>query len=362
MQLYCPACQASFAGTQRCPRCAGLLLMPHECAEALAPRAAAVPTRAPITPTATGRVFVGALFALGLYLALRKLATGVVLAGGADAEAWWQSFEGLLVVCGAQAVAVVFGAVVAAAGRAGGAAFGAAVGLVCGGLFLAAELVTGAPPQDLVLYLQLGALLLVGAVAGVIAARVWGAVPALDLEVVDRARLSSSRFMVGMPDETARPTAWAKVLIGAVIALAAVALAEQLRASAERYSGGALRVSSVGQARFIAWQFAVLGVLFGTALAAAGTGAGARHGFVSGALAAVGVLGLIATRGENLSPVSFWLGTIGLGGRAPNDPAALGATFGGVLLIGTFGGWLGGVLFPPLAPESMRKPARLGQD
>ena len=315
MQLYCPACKASFAGTQRCPQCAGLLLMPHECADALAPRPAPVPPRAPARPAAAGRVFVGALFALGLYLALRKLTTGVVLAAGSDADAWWASFEGLLAVCGAQAVAVVFGAVAAAAGRTGGAPFGAAVGLVCGGLFLAAELVSGAPPQDLVLYLQLGALLLVGAVAGVIAARVWGAVPALELEVADRARLSSSRFVVGVPDEPARPTAWAKVLIGAVLALAA-----------------------------------------------AGTGAGARHGFISGALAGAGVIGLLAARGESLSPVSFWLGTIGLDGRAANDPAALAATFGGVLFLGVLGGWLGGVLFPPLAPASMRKPPKLGGD
>jgi hypothetical protein len=336
--------------------------MPHECADALAPRPVAVPPRPAARSTAAGRVFVGAVFALGLYLALRKLAHATVLALGADADTWWASFEGLLAVCAAQGLAVVFGAVAAAAGRAGGAVFGSAVGLVCGGLFLAAELVAGAPPRDLVLYFQLGALFVTGAVAGVIATRVWGAVPALELEVADRGRLSSSKFMVGMPDERARPTAWAQVLIGAVIALAAVALADQLRSSAEKFSGGALRVSSVGQARFIACQFAVLGVMIGAAVAAAGTGAGARHGFVSGALAAVGVLGLVATRGETLSPITFWLNTIGLGGRAANDPAALGATFGGVLVVAIAGGWLGGLLFPPLAPEKMRTPPKLGQD
>lgn len=362
MQLYCPACQVSFAGTQRCPRCAGLLLMPHECAEALAARPAPVPQHAPPRPGATGRVFVGAVFALGLYLALRKLATSAVLATGADADAWWESFEGLLAVCGAQAVAVVFGAVVAAAGRTGGAPFGAAVAFVCGGLFLAAKLVSGAPPSDLVLYMQLAALLLVGGCAGVLAARVWGAVPALDLEVPDRARLSSSRFVVGEPSESARPTAWAKVLLGAVLALTAVALAEQLRAGAEKYSGGALRVSSVGQARFIAWQFAALGVLAGGALAAAGTGAGVRHGLLTGGIAAAGVLGLVATRGETLPPISFWLNAVGFGGRAANDPTAIGITFVSVALLVTAGGWLGSLLFPPLAPASMRKPLKLGQD
>ena len=33
MQLFCPTCQAAFPGTQRCPRCGGLLLMPQEAAE-----------------------------------------------------------------------------------------------------------------------------------------------------------------------------------------------------------------------------------------------------------------------------------------------------------------------------------------
>lgn len=362
MQLYCPACCASFAGTQRCPQCAGLLLMPHECADEFAPRAVAVPPRAPASPPAAGRVFVGAVFALGLYLALRKLTTGGVLATGTDADAWWASFEGLVTVCGTQALAVVFGAVAAAAGRAVGAPFGAAVGLVCGGLFLAAELVNGAPPRDLVLYMQLGALVVVGAAAGVVAARVWGAVPVLDLEVADRTRLSSSRFVLGAPEEPGRPTAWAKVLLGGVLALAAVALAEPLRASAEKYSGGALRVSSVGQARFIAWQFAAIGVLAGGMLSAYGTGAGLRHGLIAGVLGAAGVLGLTAARGENILPVGYWLNTIGFGGRPVNDPASLVATFASVLLLITTGGWLGNLLFPPLAPASMRKPPQIGQD
>ena len=44
MQLFCPACNATFLGATRCPRCAGLLLMPHEVASnarAASPTAAA---------------------------------------------------------------------------------------------------------------------------------------------------------------------------------------------------------------------------------------------------------------------------------------------------------------------------------
>src|SRR4051812_6322538 len=118
MQLFCPACQAAFPGTPRCPRCGGLLLLPQEAAEAATarPTAAAPPS---FHPSPAGRIVVGGVLALGLYLALRKLAMGAVLAAAPDPDAGWVSFEGLAAVCGGQVLAVIFGAVVAAAGRTG---------------------------------------------------------------------------------------------------------------------------------------------------------------------------------------------------------------------------------------------------
>ena len=354
MQLFCPACQAAFSGTQRCPRCAGLLLLPHEAAEVVAPRPKAPPPPRPQRPP-VGRVVVGAVFALGLYLGLRKLATGVVLAAHPEPDAWWGSFEGLVAVCGGQALAVIFGSVVAAAGRAGGFFFGAAVGGLCGGLFLAAELLAGAPPQDLVLYLQPVVLVCVGGVAGVFAARVWGAVPILDMPIPDRHRLSSSRFALDEPISSGRPTSWIRVLVGAMMMLVAVAVADKVRNGAQKYSGGMLRVTSIGQAQFITWQLGVLGVLIGGATAGANTGAGIRHGIMAGALGGVGVIGLTSVVGEPLGPVAYWLSTLSLGGAPLNDPAGITAAICGVLLLGIAGGWLGDVLFQPLAPVHMRR-------
>jgi hypothetical protein len=359
MQLFCPTCQVAYPGTQRCPRCNGLLLMPQEAVDVgAAPLARPAPLPAPPQPTPAGRVVVGGLFALGLYLALRKLAMGVVLAAHPDPDAWWVSFEGLMAVCGGQGLAVVFGAVVAAAGRRVGLAFGAAVGGVCGALFLAAELLAGAPPQDLVLYVQPLLLVLVGGVAGVFAARVWGAVPLLDMPVIDRSRLSSSRFAVEETFEPGRPTAWVRVLAGAVIMLASVAVAEQVRTGAQKYSAGALKVTSVGQGRFLTWQIAVFGVVVGGAVAAAGTGAGLRHGALAGVLGGAGVAGLTLARGATLGPVEFWLSTLSLYDVAPTAPPALVAAAGGVVLLGFVGGWLGGTLFLPLAPAHLRRRLR----
>jgi hypothetical protein len=337
-----------------------LLLMPHEAAEVATPRQKAPP--APITPTPLGRIAAGAVFALGLYLGLRKLATGVVLVAYPEPDAWWGSFEGLTTVCGGQALAVIFGAVVAAAGRTGGFAFGAAVGGACGGLFLAAELIAGAPAQDLVLYVQPVVLVFVGGVAGVFAARIWGAVPILNMPVPDRTKLSSSRFSLGKTEPIRRPTAWVRALAGAIIIVSALVIADKVRSNVQKYSAGMLRVNSVGQGQFLTWQLAVLGALVGGVAAGAGTGAGIRHGAIAGMLAGVGVLGVTQAIGEPLGPVAYWMNAISLGPLPPNDPTAIVAALSGVLLIGVLGGWLGGLLFLPLAPDHMRRRLQSGLD
>ncbi len=117
--------------------------MPHEVSPEAPHRQAEAPP--PPRPTALGRVVIGTVLALGLYVALRKLATGFVLMAEPDPAGWWLSFKGLAAIHGSQTLAVIFGALVAAAGRTTGYALGLAVGVICGGLFLAYELLAGGP-------------------------------------------------------------------------------------------------------------------------------------------------------------------------------------------------------------------------
>jgi hypothetical protein len=353
MQLFCPPCHAAFSNAQRCPRCGGLLLMPQEAAEAAAPASKGPP---PLPrPTPLGRVVIGSVLALALYLGLRRLAMGLVLAVHSDPDGWWSSLDGLTAVCGAQVAAVIFGAMVAAAGRAGGLGYGAIVGGLCGGLFLAAELLAGAPAQSLVLYVQPLLLTLIGGVAGVFAARVWTAAPAIFMPLPAAALLSSSQFTLETTEPTARPTSWLKIIIGASVMVAALVVAEEARSKAQKYSGGLLHVTSVGQGQFLTWQLGMFGAILGGGLAAAGTGAGIRHGLIAGGLAGAGVIGVSISRGEALVPVEYWLSKLSLGGIAPTDPAAIVGALGGVLLLGLIGGWLGGALVLPLAPDHMRQ-------
>ena len=110
MLLFCPLCQSAFTGVARCPRCSGLLLMPEEAPPGTEPGEAAPE---PFNPTPAGRVAVGTIVALGLYLALRKLVTGWVILEGNEAEDWWRSGDALLTVFILQMTAAAFGALLA---------------------------------------------------------------------------------------------------------------------------------------------------------------------------------------------------------------------------------------------------------
>lgn len=354
MQLFCPACQAAFAGVSRCPRCGALLLMPQE---------AALPSPREwdrgehlLHPTPVLRVIVGLLVALGLYLGLRKVAVGLVMAVEPDPTAWWLSFDGLVTVFGIQTLATLMGAFLAGAGRPRGFSVGAVVGGLCGGLFLAAEILGGAPNWHLVLYLQPPLLLITGGLAAIVGARVWPAAADLNMPPPSPpgSRLSSIRLGTDSRRTPDRPTLWGGVLLGAVLLVAGSAFAERTRHTIQKQSAGLLKVESTGQGRFLSWQFATLAGLMGAAFAAAGTGAGVRHGLYVGLLGCLGVIGVCAAQGEPTTPIAYMLTRLDLGAAALSEPAALAAVAGGTLLTGLVGGWLGGVLLLPLAPPHLQ--------
>lgn len=359
MQLFCPACQAAFSGSSRCPKCGGLLLMPQEAAD---PLPTTTNDSGPIRPTTLGRVIVGTLSALGLYLGLREAATGLLMTTDPD-SAWWLSTAGLATVFGLQAVAVAFGAVLTAAGRGIGFPLGLVVGGICGGLFLAAEVGFGAPPRDLVFYTQLPVLGFVGGIAGWVGGRVWAGVPVLDIHLpISTNKLSSMALGLSELGNTGRPTAWVRVFIGAAIIVGGVSVAEKIRQSAQKGSAGLLKVQSSGQGRFISWQLATFAVLAGGVVAAAGTGAGLRHGLIAGFLGAAGVVGMAASEG-NIGPgLTYALDKLGFGGAGPADAATLVAAGGVILFTAMAGGWLGGQVFLPLAPVHMRNRRLRGGD
>ena len=221
-------------------------------------------------------------------------------------------------------------------------------------MFLGFELLAGAPPETLVLYLQPPVLALLGLVAGAVGSRVWIPAPILNIPIPSGSKLSSLQLGDDLLEEQPRPTQFLRVLAGAAVIVIGVAIADQARHFIQKNSGGLLRVESLGQGEFITWQLATLVVLGGGVLAAAGTGAGIRHGMIAGVLGAAGIIGLCMKMGQTFAPVEYWLVKTQLDGQPLTAPPVLMAVGGGVLLISLLGGWLGGALFLPLAPESMR--------
>ncbi|MBX9626026.1 MAG: zinc ribbon domain-containing protein, partial [Gemmataceae bacterium] len=229
MDPFCPACQSVFLGTPRCPRCGGDLGLPPEETAADASRT-----------TPAGRVAVGGLAAVGLYLGLRELAAGWagLSAGGPE---WW-----LTPAFGA--VAAVFGGLLAGVGQRGGFAVGAAVGGLCGAGFLFADGV----PSNPVLYALPVASAALGGLAGVVGARVWAAPAAIALPVAAaRSRGSSIQLLPGKPADGGRSGAWVRVLLGAATIVGGVAFADEARVKVQRNSAGLLRVDNGGQGRLV---------------------------------------------------------------------------------------------------------------
>lgn len=335
--------------------------MPHEVApDATRRRFPAAPPG--LKPTTGGRVAMGTVLALGFYLGVRKLVMGAVLAIEPNPTSWWLSFHGLAAVYAAQAIAVVFGAVISAAGRLYGYGHGLAVGAVCGGLFLGFELLAGVPPQDLVIYLQPPVLALLGLVAGVVGARIWAVAPILNIPIPNPSKLSSIQLATDAVTNPTKPTVWVRVLVGASMMVCGVTVADQARVFAQKHSFGLLRVQNIGQGEFITWQLATFAILLGGVTAGAGTGAGVRHGFIAGALGGIGVLAVCLKQGAPITPVSFWLNQISLEEMPITAPIVCMAVAGGVFLVGLVGGWLGGALILPIVPKHLRGRLRLGGD
>ena len=340
MQLFCPACNAAYFGETRCPRCAGLLLMPHEIASNTPREPEQPPLQA--APTALGRITIGTILALGLYLGVRKLLTGSILAAvHAGAGDWWLSLQGLTVVYSVQVAAVLYGAVIAAAGRQYGYSLGFMVGGICGGLFLGFELLAGAPGHTLVLYLQPPVLALLGLVAGAMGSRLWAPPAILNIPLPTGSKLSSLQLGDDLAEEQPRPTWWIRILAGAAIIVIGAAFADPFRSSLQRNSGGILHVESFGQSEYITWQFATLVAISGGVFAAAGTGAGVRHGILAGMLGAVGVAAICQSQGEALPPVYYFLARSSLEELPLTSPTVLGSLGTAIIVLGALGGWLG---------------------
>jgi hypothetical protein len=317
---------------------------------------------APLNPTPLSRAIVGTILALTCYVALRKLALGIAFAVDPAASEWWTSPIGIITVQGLQAAAVLLGALIAASGQAKGSTVGGIVGVACGGAFLGYEILAGADPRELGLYLHTPVLAIVGGLAGLVGAWIWKAPPKLALVASASSKLSSLALKEVAEAQRVRPTVWTRVLVGTMVTVVAIVAAGDIRTVVQKYSGGILHVNSAFELRFVVWQIAALIGLGGAMLAGANTGIGTRQGFYTGLFSGLGVYALCMKAGFLFPALDFWLEQLGIPTKPVGTPVAAATIIGSVFFLGLVGGWMGGALFQPLDPQGTRRRVRGGMD
>lgn len=353
MQLYCPACHAAFTATDRCPTCDGRLVLPNEVRESLS--AVATPPPDPIRPTAIGRCAVGVVVVMGLHLGLREWTSALsALTGGsliAD-----ENVAGVVTVA-LRAIAVLAGGLIAGAGRVQGLATGALTGLVCAGLFLFHD-VTAPTVIGLIDLFVLLALTTLAATAGWVGGRVWPSAIELPDALPDPRGSSLARLVE--EDKRAkrgRPTKWTQILIGVSAVVAGVAAADHTRVGIKSGSKGLLNVGGPAQAPLVDMEIAALAMIVGGILAGANTGAGLRHGLLTGSFAGLGTVAAAGYGGDSFPLVNEGLHQVldmALGDALGRQAKLV--LFTAVFIGGLVGGWLGGQMFPIIR---MRKRLRM---
>ncbi len=346
MQLYCPSCQANYAAASRCPRCGDRLVTPAESFSALAAKVPPPPDI--VRTTVGGRIIIGCALALGLYLGLREWGLTAVPSGE-----WWDGVVGLGVTVVLRAAGAALGGLMAGSGRSPGTATGAAVGLICGGLYMLADGLSG---SDAVMFdgVVWAGLAVLAAAAGAAGGWMWP--PPADIPP-ERGSRGSSLAALAEEDQQKgpRPTAWGRIALALVLAAGSIAGADMARTLLKKGSAGLLNMGGPAQAPLVDLQLATMGLMLAGAFAAAGTGAGLRHGVITGLLAGLGVTGMAAAGTPWADPVvEGLLWTFDL----PTDGSAGGrgflVVFGSVFTLVALAGWFGGQLLPVLAPKWMQ--------
>lgn len=345
MQLFCKECEAAFAGTTTCPRCGGRLLSPQEAFIFSGP--AGPPPEEATPSTASGRVGIGAVLGLALTFGLREIAVGTSDNARLDPVELWLI----------RTVGAAFGGLIAAAGWHAPAAVGAVTGFILTALAAVADWTdTGKVGASTAAGLLLPA---AGAAAGWFGGRCWPApaiLPEISLPNASSRGSSLSRLAEeGHLEKRVRPTNWIRVLVGAVICMGGAIASDQIRVALARGSEGAIQTGGAMRGPIVGLEIATFAVLLGSWISGMATGAGLRHGILVGGLAAAGILFGAANRPDHTLPAAqgfFQLLAI------EEDPLTTprGAVYvlGTFIALASFGGWLGGQMFPPLASKARR--------
>ena len=133
-------------------------------------------------------------------------------------------------------------------------------------------------------------------------------------------------------------------------------LADPARLGLRTLAGNGLFLGSPAQIPLVDFVFGGLALLAGGLIAGGGSGAGLRHGAVTGLVAAT-VLAVLALLGKEavVLPLSGLLELVGYASESLRTPTGLIVVIVGLTTLGVVSGGFGGLLLPRLAIKSRRR-------
>ncbi|MGL4424152.1 MAG: hypothetical protein ACRCZF_26085 [Gemmataceae bacterium] len=360
MQLFCPSCQAAFAGTTHCLKCGGRLLAPHESFGLAGKNRQNTESR--FRPSFGNRILLATLVGLGVFLAGRDL----LIAAGLG-----QLLEGTLPKAGfgamlLQVFAATLGGFIGGAARTDGLSIGAVAGVMMGAVpagFASAATETGLPPGWYGMLITSIFALCTMALGGSLASRIWPPEAAFgDMGASAHASASLDKLAEEkINTKKTYHTSWFRIILGTIIALGGVMGADYLRIGLFKASLGLMQISSIRSSPYIGFEIAIAALFIAGMVAGSNTGAGLRHGLFVGLITAAGIFIACARQPDNFFPaIEGAFLTFGDTPEPITRPLSAIRILGGVVAITSFGGWLGGQLFLPLASKA-RQSRRLGR-
>ena len=351
MQLYCPSCKTSIPATERCPNCGDRLVTPSEIFASSGELHA--PPPALIRPTQFGRIVVGTIVSIGLYIGLREEVLGLVAAS--EVENPFVDATAIAMTLTLRTISILVGGLFAGAGRTHGFLTGWITGLVCGALLLGVDVMGGHKPTALDWGATVG-LAVVAAMASVVGSRVWPPVVDIPVPVTNPRGSSLARLATQDDDEQkVRPTAWFRLGLAVAIGVVGIALAESLRVGVKKTSGGALNIGTPLQGPYIDFAFAVFGLALAGTVAGGNTGAGFRHGVFFGIGTGLLTTALLASGNTSvLPPIEGLLGTFGIAADSARTSSGLLTVFATLFTICVLASLFGSILLPTVAPKWRR--------
>lgn len=340
MARLCPRCRGA-SDTLICPAC-GIRTADE------AVRATRLPSFNENLSSPLAGLLVGLLLSQGCYYGLRHLVTAWILTTqgqSGETEFWDRSFYGLVTLQFIQAIALLVGGMIAAAGRRHGWALGAALGFLNALLLLAIQEVIRQPIDELTRYGTPVLHVFVGTIAGALGSRIWQPAPVL-LPLPGGGRIGSEVLTVILPDqpneEISEPIPWLRIALGITIAVGGTLGARMIRHYVVIAGGGR---GYEMQSQFVIWEISMVAQVLGGAIAGSLT----RNGAAYGAWVAVPTL-IILVMIQAFGAVTLMTHVVPakLLGLPLSDgtPGILIFQSIQVFVFGVIGGWLGAMTMP----------------